>query len=413
MRPHIVTAIDIGSGFVKAVSLLGKPGEPNFRLIGPYKEVSAGVRKGVVIDASKVGEIILSLVEKIEQDAGNRIKKVYTNLGGSHLFCVSSQGLVSVSRADKRISEEDVERVLKAAQTLPISSNKEIVNVFPKEFKVDGEGKIKEVVGLEGVRLEAEVLLLCGFSPYISNSVQAVVNSGLQLSSLVPNSLASARVILDRREKELGVCLLDIGAGTTDMAVFEEGEVIHYAVFPIGSGHITNDIAICFKTDIDTAERIKLEFGSCKNKSSQKKATRKIKIETRENPIVFTKKALTEIIEARVCEVFDLVSKELKKINRQSKLPAGVVLTGGGANLPGIKELVKKELKLPCRIGKSFLISEKDKQEEDFISFEQKPELATLYGLAFYANDLEQETPSFFKKGIFSFVKRVLSYFIP
>ncbi len=398
-KPYIINALDIGSGSIKLLSVSKKPGERDFEILSQNQESSLGIRKGVVIDVSKVAETISSLKKKNEQDCGHKIESVYANIGGGHISCISSRGLVSVSRADQKISEEDIKRVLQAARAISLpSKNGEIIEVFPKEFIVDGEGGLKQVLGLEGVRLEADTLILCGFSPYLKNSSQTILDSGFQISELILDPLASARAILTPRERELGVCVLDIGAGTIGMAVFEEGNLIHVAVFPVGSAHITSDIAICLKTDIDTAEKIKLEFGSCKTLCSKKanKGEKKIKIGA-EEPIVFSRKELTDIIEARVSEVFDLVNKELKKISRQARLPAGVVLTGGGARLPGIKELAKKELRLPCRIGVA----------QGSPSFQAEPSLSTLYGLILEGLDLD-EGPK--PRNI---LKKILRLFIP
>lgn len=400
-KPYIINALDIGSGSVKLLSVSKKPGETDFEILSQNQVPSLGIRKGVVIDVPKVAEIISSLKKKTEQDCGRKIDNVYASVGGGHIFCTSSRGLVSVSRADQKISEEDIERVLQAAQAVSLSSNKEIIEVFPKEFIVDGEGGVKEAVGMQGVRLEAETLILCGFSPYLKNSSQSILDSGLQINYLFPAPLASAWAVLTPREKELGVCVLDIGAGTTGLAVFEEGNLIHTAIFPVGSGHITSDIAICLKTDIDTAEKIKLEFGSCQTSSKEKK---KIKIEGEES-LIFSRKALTDIIDARVSDIFDLTNKELKKISRQKLLPAGVVLTGGGAKLPGIRDLAKKELKLPCRIGVSQISP----------AFQEDPSLSTLYGLILEGIDLEEGQGNFpsFGKRIIEKLKKIFKVFIP
>jgi len=399
-KQYIISALDIGSGSIKLLSVSRKSGERDFEILSQNQEFSLGVRKGVVVDVSRTAATITSLVKKNEQDCGQKIESVYANIGGGHISCISSRGLVSVSRADQKISEEDIKRVLQAAQAISLpSKNGEIIEVFPKEFIVDGEGGLKQALGLEGVRLEAEALILCGFSPYLKNSSQTILDSGLQISELIADPLASARAVLTLREKELGVCVLDIGAGTIGMAVFEEGSLIHAAVFPFGSGHITSDIAICLKTDIDTAEKIKLEFGTCKIPCSKKenKTEKKIKIDG-EEPIVFSRKELTDIIEARVLEVFDLVNKELKKISRQTRLPAGIVLTGGGARMPGIKEIAKKELKLPCRIG----------VVQGFPNFQAEPSLSTLYGLILEGLDLEEDHPK--PRNI---LRKILKVFIP
>jgi len=407
-RPHIITGLDIGSGSIKLLSVARKAGEKDFSILGFAKENSFGIRKGVVIDIPKVAEIISSLVERVEKEANQKINSVYASINGGHISCTFSHGLVSVSRADRKISEEDVDRVIQAAKTFSLPSNKEIINIFPKEFIIDGEKGIKEPIGMEGVRLEADVLILYCFSPYLKNSTQAILNSGLQINDLIPAPLASGRAVLTPREKELGAIVLDIGAGTTGMAIFEEGGLISANVFPIGSGHITNDVAICLKTDIDTAEKIKLEFGSCRLSSSKKKKTdkneKRIKIDG-EEPLVFSRKTLTEIIEARVSEIFALVNKELKKVAAHIMLPAGVVLTGGGAKLPGIRELAKKELKLPCRIG----------TPRRFSFLQDDSTLSSLCGLILEGAEIEEESSGFptFGKGIRDKIKKIFKIFMP
>lgn len=379
-KQHIITALDIGSGFIKLLSVSKKKEDEGFEILSQHQKESLGIRKGVVTNVNQVAETISFLMAKAEQDCGRPIDNVYANIGGGHISSISSKGLVSVSRADRKISKEDIDRVIQAAKTSPLASkSQEIIDVFPKEFIVDGEGGIKDAIDMEGVRLEAETLLLCGFTPYIKNSSSAVLASGLEINDLIPDPLASAKSILTPREKELGVCILDIGAGTTGMAVYEEGNLIHASVFPIGSGHITSDIAICLKTDIDSAEKIKLEYGMCKE-AVKKVDTKKIKIDG-EDKIEFSPKLLTDIIDARVCEIFSLANKELKSISRQKKLPAGIVLTGGGSVLPGIRNLAKKELKLHCRIGKP----------EETMGFQAEPGLATVCGLALEGYDLEKE----------------------
>jgi len=410
-KNHIITGLDIGSSAIKILSVLKKPAQDNLEVLARAQEVSFGVRKGVVIDVDKVAELITSCLRKVEKNLDQKITSVYTNIGGSHLFCTPSHGTVAVSRADRKISEEDIGRVLQAAQTFSLPSNSEILEVFPSEFVIDGQAGIKEALGMEGVRLEVKALILGAFSPYLKNSTQTVLNSGLQINDLTPSPLASARSVLTPREKELGVLLLDIGAGTSSLAVFEEGVLIHTAIFPIGSGLITNDIAICLKTDIDTAERIKLEFGTCLlpvSKKTKKPISKKeqIKIESLSSgePLVFSKRMLVEIIEARVSEIFEQVQKELKKISRAELLPAGVVLTGGGAKLPKIKDLAKKELKLPCRIGKPKRV----------FPSQDDPALSLVCGLVLGGAALEQERGfPVFGEGIRSKLKRIFRIFIP
>jgi cell division protein FtsA len=404
-RRHIITGLDIGSSSIKLLSVVPSHNDSELEVLMQKKITSAGVRKGVVVDVYKTAEVVSDLIGKSEEELGEDIGAVYASVGGGHIFSTSSRGLVSVSRADQKISEEDIQRVIGAAGTFSLPSNKEIIKIFPKEFIVDGESGVKEAVGMKGVRLEADVLILGGFSPYIKNSNQVFSSVGLQPKSIIPTPLASARAVLTAQEKELGVCVLDIGAGTTSMAVFEEGNLIHSVVFPIGSGHITNDIAIILRTDINTAEKIKLEFGRCKLALSGKfgKLDKKIKIDS-EEPLVFSSKMLSDIIEARVYEILDLTNKELKKISRQKFLPAGIVLTGGGADLPGIKDFAKKEIKLSCRIGlpKGFSFLPKD------------PSLACVCGLVLEGINSEQNPggPPFVG-AIKDKIKNVFRIFIP
>lgn len=404
----LITGLDIGSGAIKILSVLKKDGEEEIEVLSKVQEPSSGVRKGMVISPDKLAEVISALTGKVREDCGRRIKDVYANVGGSHIFCQGSRGLVSVSRADQKISEEDIARVLQAAQTFSLPSNKEILEIFPKEFIVDGEKGIKDPLGMQGVRLEAEALVVGGFSPYLKNSNQAILNSGLQILNIIPSPIASARAVLTPRERELGVLLLDIGAGTTGICVFEEENLIHLVILPIGSGNITNDIAICLKTDIDTAEKIKLEFGSCFSEKKGKKRLPKkeqIRIEglDSEENIVFTNKMLTRIIEARVAEILREVQKELKKIGRVQLLPSGLVLTGGGAKLPKIKDFCKKELKLPCRIG----------LPKGFFPEIDDPRFASVCGLVLEGFDSGEERGYLPGRGILSRIKNVFKIFIP
>lgn len=419
-KNQTITGVDIGTSSIKVLTIQQKPEQEVLEVLSQQQEVSSGVRKGVVIEADKVSGVVSKLLKRTQEELKRPINSIYVNIGGSHIFSTSSRGLVSVSRADRKISEEDINRVLQAAQTFSLPSNKEILEVFPKEFIVDEEGGVKNAVGMEGVRLEVDALVLCGFSPYIKNSTQAVLNSGVRIDDMMISSLASARSILTPREKELGVALLDIGAGTSDLAVFEEGNLAHLAVIPIGSGNITNDIAICLKTDIDTAEDIKIKFGSCASSVNSEKprlqrGREKIsrqsgspptagKNQTNEENLVFSQKSLRDIIEARVSEIFEQANRELKKAGRQGLLPAGVVLTGGGSKLRKIEEIAKKEFKLPCRVGRP----------RGFSFQQQDPALAVVCGLVLREFDFEEEkSHPYPSSGFGSRLKKIFRVFIP
>lgn len=351
-RNNIITGLDLGTSAVKLLVAEKDPESEQLAILGQAEVPSFGIRRGVVVNSKEVAKKISEALFRFQEQTDLKIEEVYVNVNGTHLSSMLSRGTVIVSRADEKISSEDVDRVIQAAQTFALPSTKEVLDIYPQEFIVDGQGQIKDPRDMRGIRLEAEVLALCGFSPYIKNLTSAVLGSGLQIADIVPSPLASARAVLTPQQKELGVCLVDMGAGTTNMAVYEEGDLIHIAVFPVGSGHITNDVAVCLKTDIAVAEKIKQEFGTCAWKGGDKKE----KIELAKNieggeTLVFSRKMLARIVEARTSEIFAFIQKELKQVKTRGQLPAGLVITGGGAKLPKMIELAKKELKLPCRLG--------------------------------------------------------------
>lgn len=406
-KGHLLIGLDIGSATIKALAVFKPKKEEILEVLSFSEEPSIGIRKGVVINPVAVSESIQAVLQKIRESVNYKINSVYVNVGGGHIFSTGSRGLVSVSRADQKISPEDIERVLQAAQTFHLPSNREVLEVLPKEFIIDGESGVREALGMHGVRLEAEVLILGGFTPYLKNLTSAVLNSGLQINDLVISPMSSSRAVLNAREKELGVALLDIGAGTTDISVFHEGDLVHLTILPIGSGHITNDIAIGLKTDIDIAERIKLEFGTLSFQGNDKKE--KIKL-TEGETLVFSHKQLSRIIEARVSEIFKEVNRELKKHSLERILPAGIVLTGGGAKMPKIKDFAKKEFRLPCRLGRP----------HGFSPNQEDPRLAVACGLVLRGLDLESERLSWGSggfsmpgRGVGSKIKKIFKIFLP
>ena len=413
-RGNIVAGLDIGTYSIKAlvVQRKGKDWE-----VLSYAEIpSFGLRKGAVVSIEETSKNVQMIMAGIEKDCNRRITSAFVNIGGSHLYVTPSDGIISVSRADQRISKEDVDRVLQATRAINIASkNDEILDVIPREFIIDDQKGIKQPENLTGIRLEAKVLLLCYFQPYFTNLTQAVLNAKLQISDVIPSPLAAANAVLTPQQKELGVALVDIGSATTSLAVFEEGQLLHMAIFPIGSANITNDIAIGLKTEVAIAESIKKQHGTCMfaktEKAAKDQSRKKIEVFDKSSTIDFTKKNLVDIIEPRVSEILDLIQKELKKINRQELLPGGVVLTGGGAKIPRIKELTKETLKLACEIG----------TPKGIIGLQDDPTLATVVGLALEGVDFNHEDGmlgsaegigSIFKK-ILSFLKKIFRAFKP
>jgi len=404
-KGNIVAGLDIGTSTIKAlVAQKNKDWE-----VLSYAEIpSFGLRKGAVVNVDETSKNIQLILSGIENDCGKRISSAFVNIGGSHLYVTPSDGIISVSRADQRISKEDIERVLQATKAINIPHNEEVLDVFPKEFIIDDQKGIRQPEGLMGIRLEAKVLLLCYFQPYFTNLTQAILNAKVQIDDVVPSPLAAAKAVLTPQQKELGTALIDIGASTTSLAVFEEGELIHLAIFPIGSANITNDIAIGLRTDVAVAESIKKQHGTCVFAKTEKdvkdQTKRKIEIFDRSSSLSFTKKTLVDIIEPRVSEILDLIQKELKKIGKQELLPGGIVLTGGGAKLPKIKDLTKNLLKLPCEIG----------VPKGIVGIQDDPSLATVVGLTLGGLDFDdQEGILGFTKGWGSKLKKVFRVFMP
>lgn len=401
MKSNIIAGLDIGSSSIKMMVARKRDEEAELEILGFAEELSAGMRKGAVVKPDETAKKILSAKSRAENVSSQKIDEVVVNLGGSHVFTTPSRGVVAVSRADGSISKEDVERVLEAAQAFSLPSNKEVLEIFPKEFLVDGEGGVKEPAGMRGVRLEADVLAVCAFSPYVKNLTDAVLSSGLEIADIIPVPLATAEAVLTPQQKELGVAIVNIGAGTTSLAVFEESDLIHAAVFPVGSEHITNDIAIGLRCEPEIAERIKKEFGTCVAQKGRK--TEKLELEDGTN-LTFSQRLLCHIIESRVKEIFQLVAKELRNISKQGDLPAGIILAGGGAKLPKIVEIAKKELKLPVKIGSA----------QGIFSPQDDPSLLEVMGLVLRAASFEEGfagprmASGFLKK-----IKQIFQVFVP
>ena len=400
MKHRTLVALDIGTKSLKmAVAKIEEDG--GLEILGVVEEPSSGVRKSVVVRPEEAAKRIVSLVRKAEQITSVHIEEVVVSLGGSRLFAVSSHGLVAVSRADGNISKEDVDRVLQAAQTFSLSQNQEILEAYPTQYIVDGEEGIREPIGMKAVRLETDIIAVCLFSPDLKNLTDAVLEAGLEIVGVVPSPLAAAQGILGAQEKEMGVAVVELGAGTTSLAVFEEGDLKHIVVLPVGAENITHDIAIGLRIEHDLAERIKTEFGTCLG--SKGKRMEKIELQNGET-FTFSSKFVGHIIEERVKEIFQLLNKELKKIGKQGQLPGGVVLCGGGAKLPKIAEFAKKELKLSVKIG----------NVKDLVTTQDDPAFLGVLGLLVGIMQ-DEKSASVIKKPsrIADFLKKLFKSFIP
>lgn len=349
---HILTALDVGSSTVQTVIAEKRREDHALRVLGMGLVPSAGVRRGVVVDLEDAMAAIRRSVEEAERVAQLPVRSVWVAVGGSHVSVSSSRGVVAVSRADGEISPEDVRRVIAAAETFVAKNpNKEILHIIPRDFRVDHEPGIKNPVGMHGVRLEVDTLIVECSASFLKNLFKCVEGAGLRVEDYVFGTLAAAEAVLSKRQKELGAVLLDIGGGTASYIVFEEGVPIHAGVVPIGGSHITSDVAIGFRTNIDAAEQIKLTYGSCRPEELGKRDTIRLAEFLEGAEGTYSRRELAEIIEARLTDIFELLGKELRRINRSQLLPAGVILVGGSARLPGLAELARREVKLPVELG--------------------------------------------------------------
>lgn len=352
-RQHTISGIDIGNSQIKIViAKISNNQRPE--IIGSAVSFSSGLRQGVIVDMEETIENVKTAVQRAEAMAGLSIKQAYLAVSGLHINTQTSRGVIAVSRVDNEISQNDIDRVIKAASVVSLPPNREIIHVIPKNFIVDGVEYVKNPLGMKGVRLEADVIIVDGLSPYIRNLVKCVNENNIEAAGLVYAPLASAMAVLDKNQKEYGVVNIDFGGGTSTLTVFEESELLHSAVLPIGSRHITNDLAVLLRTSMDVAERIKLEHGSTSDIGDmRRKGDIDLSSLIGEENFVIPKKQLFRVIDARVHELFDIVNNELKKVPRGGILPAGVVLSGGGVNLPGLILLAKEKLRLPVRMASS------------------------------------------------------------
>ncbi len=352
-RPYTISGIDIGNSQIKVITAKINSDSLRPEILGSGSAVSNGLRRGVVVDMEETVENVNAAIQRAQAMAGMPIKKAYLAVNGLHMNTQSSRGVIAVSRADNEISQNDIDRVVKAASVVSLPPNREIVHVIPKNFIVDGTEYVKNPLGMKGVRLEADVLIIDGLSPYLRNLTKCVEENNIEVAGLVYGPLASAMAVLDKNQKEYGVVNIDFGGGTSSMTVFEEADLLHSRILPIGSRHITNDLAVMLRTSIDVAERIKLEHGSTSDAEDlRKRGEVDLSDLVGEPNFVISKKQLIKVIDARAHELFDIVNNELKKVVKSGLLPAGVVLSGGGVNLPGLVALAKEKLRLPVRISK-------------------------------------------------------------
>ncbi len=350
-QEEIYIGLDIGSTKVCCIVGLREEGSTMPSIIGVGTAPTNGMRRGVVVDIEETVSSITAAVDEAERISGIAIDRATISIDGANVTSMNSKGVIAVGRADQEITIEDLRRAEEAATAVHLPPNREILQVFPRSYTVDGQVNIKDPVGMNGVRLEVETHIITGATPAIKNLNRSIYQAGIDIEGQVLVPLAAARAVLSKRQKELGVAVVDIGGGTTGIAVYEEGDVLYSSVLPIGSAHITNDLAIGLRTNVDIAEKIKLRYAKAEhNKAS---ASDKIRVEELEgDDVMVSRRELNKIVTARLDEIFQMVRNELRQVSKDVMLPAGIVLTGGGARLSGIEEYARDALKLPVVIGK-------------------------------------------------------------
>lgn len=349
-KDNTIVGLDIGTSKIRTVIATVDAREMLPNVVGAGVSPSSGLRKGAIVDVNETIAAITASLEDAERMSGQPIHHAVIAVGGSHLASQNSRGVIAVPHGGE-ITVSDVERVLEAAQAVNIQANRQILHVIPKSYTVDDQQDIRNPLGMRGVRLEVEAHIITGLTPALKNLENAVHQSGVDVDDFVPASLAAAEAVLSKRQKELGVVSIDIGASSTSIAVFEEGAILGTFVLPIGGDAVSNDIAIGLKTSIDTAEKLKIEYGSCNPVEISERETVDLAAISKTDSQVIERRTLAEIIQARYHEIFSMVNERLMTLQRDGQLPAGAVLTGGGAKIPEVIGLAREVLGLPAQIG--------------------------------------------------------------
>ncbi|MCS7060072.1 MAG: cell division protein FtsA [Anaerolineae bacterium] len=348
-EPKIVTAIDVGSS--KVVSLVGEamaePGE--FSVIGVGIVPARGMKRGQVINVAEATAAIRESLDGAERSSTLKINSAIVSISGSHIGSQNSHGAVAISRGDQGVSLSDVNHSLESAQAISVPNNREIIHVIPRHFKVDEQDGVRNPIGMLGFRLEAQAHIVTGATTSIQNLIKCVNAAQVEVSELVLAALGSAEAVLTPSEREMGVVLVDIGNGTTDIAIFIDGAVWHTCVIEVGGSHFTSDLALCLRLPLETAEQIKLSSGHCNPEDLPLDNPFIVAGFGDEERVTIRRRDIAEILHARAEELFGLIVQEIKRSGYDGLLPAGLVITGGGALLPGLRDVARETTQLPVR----------------------------------------------------------------
>jgi cell division protein FtsA len=376
----VIVALDIGT--TKVCTLIAQKNSKSIEILGVGSHPSNGLKKGSVVNIEKTVESIRSSVEEAKLMAGiEDLDSATVGIAGNHIYCFNSSGVVPVK--NKEISQADVDRVIEAAKAVLIPSDREILHVIPQEFKVDNTGGIKNPIGMCGSRLEVNVHIVTGKTPLIQNLVKCVEQAGLSANSVILQPIASSKSVLTNEEKELGVVLIDIGGGTTDIAVWKEGSLIHSQIIPLGGSHFTNDLAVALKIPHNEAEKIKLTHGTVLNQSNLNDTYLTVQGLSGTRPREVSLGHVAEVLGARAEELFQVVRDVIVEKNLQDDITGGFVITGGGALIKNMSELAEYILEKPVKVGYPSSFG-------GMTSAMQHPKFSTVLGLLQESNQFSQ-----------------------
>ncbi|MDZ7750775.1 MAG: cell division protein FtsA [Gammaproteobacteria bacterium] len=346
---NLIVGLDIGTS--KVVAIVGEVGvDGTIEIVGLGSHPSRGLKKGVVVNIESTVQSIQRAVEEAELMAGCQINAVFAGIAGSHIRSLNSHGIVAIR--DKEVLSTDIDRVIDAARAVAIPADQKILHVLPQEFIIDNQEGIREPVGMSGVRLEAKVHLVTGAVSAAQNIIKCVRRCGLEVDDIILEQLASSYSVLTEDEKELGVCLVDIGGGTTDIAVFTDGAIRHTAVIPIAGDQVTNDIAVALRTPTQYAEEIKIKYACALAQLANADETIEVPSVGERPPRRLARQTLAEVVEPRYEELLTLVQAELRRSGFEDLIAAGMVLTGGSAKMEGLMDLAEEVFHMPVRVGK-------------------------------------------------------------
>ena len=346
-KDNLIVGLDIGT--TKICAIVGNVTEDGIDIVGIGTSPSRGLRKGVVINIESTVASIKKAVEEAELMAGCEIKSVFAGIAGGHIRGFNSQGIIAIK--NREVSPEDVKRVIEAAKAIAIPMDREVIHILPQEFIIDDQDGIREPLGMSGVRLEAKVHIVTGAVASAQNIIKSCNRAGLDVADIVLEQLASSEAVLSPDEKELGVALIDVGGGTTDIAIFVDGAIKHTSVLSLGGNHMTNDIAVGLRTPMAEAEKIKQKYGCCLASMIGKDETIEVPSVGGRKPRILSRQLLAEILEPRVEEIFSLVNREIVKSGYEDMIASGIVITGGSTILEGMPELAEQIFNLPVRRG--------------------------------------------------------------